>query len=373
MMTDAETARARVTARERHAWRAEIRKSRGEAARTARRGRQTQKIAGLRPFHLETSCPTRSPTTMFAALNALAAALIPDPSLDIADNVLVIVAAIKALVLAPWTFGWSRVGLGVRLERGFLRAAFIVADAFSPLSWSYPRDSVRARTASINSRETGRSIPVTIYSASRSSACLPLLLFFHGGGLYMGSHDGEAAIARFFAHRLRAHVVSVGYRKTPEHAWPASLHDGEDVARALLCSATVGDDGDGRDDSKDTASLASGCRRARHFPSQLGILFDRDRVLVVGMSAGGYHAIQVAMALAESGVDVAGHVAIAPMVGPFHSFASHARNVCTSLFPARAISWAWAEYLRDVPEHGGRPVRATAPPLILARSLMPTE
>ncbi len=59
---------------------------------------------------------------------------------------------------------------------------------------------------------------------------------------------------------------------------------------------------------------------------------------------------QLALTLASAGIHVAGHVAIAPMVGPFPS-PSLARNVPTSLFPVRCITWAWAEYLRDTPPH----------------------
>ena len=141
----------------------------------------------------------------------------------------------------------------------------------------------------------------------------------------MGSHDGEAAIARFLAHRLKATLVSVGYRKTPEHEWPASINDAEDVVRELLRGSTEN----------------NACPRP----------FDRRKVLLVGMSAGGYHAIQLALTLAAAGVDVAGHVAIAPMVGPFQSSGSLSSNEGTSLFPVRTLNWAWSEYLRGVPPH----------------------
>eukprot|EP00966_Prymnesium_polylepis_P237992 5503919-Prymnesium_polylepis.1 len=149
----------------------------------------------------------------------------------------------------------------------------------------------------------------------------------------MGSHDGEAAIARYFAHRLRAVVVSVGYRKAPEHAWPASIDDAEDVARVLLDAADAG------------SEVARGGVPLVVPP------FDREKVLLVGMSAGGYHAIQLALVLAAAGVRVAGHVAIAPMVSPLMCGGSLARNEATSLFPVRTILWAWAQYLRDAPPH----------------------
>ena len=203
-----------------------------------------------------------------------------EPTLDLADNALILVATIKGCVITPWMFGFERTSLGVRCERAFLAFAFAVADAFSPLSWSYPRRSVIERADACSSREPGRTIPVQVYTSDGAddAAPPPLLIFFHGGGLFMGTHDGEAVIARFFAHRLRATVVSVGYRKTPEHAWPASLNDGEDVARALLAQAEPKDQ--------------SGDPRLNVPP------FDRRKVLLVGMSAGGYHAIQVTRTLA---------------------------------------------------------------------------
>ena len=133
----------------------------------------------------------------------------------------------------------------------------------------------------------------------------------------LGNATGEAVLYRFFATRLAATVVSVGYRMVPEHRWPACIDDCEDVALSLVADPA----------------------------------YRNHRFVLAGMSAGGYLAIQLSLALARAGVRVDGHVAVAPMVGPFAHFESVVANHNLALFPPRYILWSWSEFLKDTSPH----------------------
>jgi acetyl esterase/lipase len=57
----------------------------------------------------------------------------------------------------------------------------------------------------------------------------PILVYFHGGGWIFGSIEGSDRVARLIANEAQAIVVSVDYRLSPEHAYPAASDDGEDA------------------------------------------------------------------------------------------------------------------------------------------------
>ncbi len=53
----------------------------------------------------------------------------------------------------------------------------------------------------------------------------PVVLFFHGGGWVLGSHDSNDPLCRDLCVRADALVVSVDYRHAPEHRFPAAPED----------------------------------------------------------------------------------------------------------------------------------------------------
>ena len=250
-------------------------------------------------------------------------------SLALGDYFVVVLAQLIApWLLSPYVLGRSyreQLSSVVAIQRPFLRLAFLVAQVALPVGWRGLASHLIVHDTVLPSREPGRDVPVRIAAPAdaveseepwRSQPPL-LIIFMHGGGLFLGDHVGEGILYRFFASRLRATVVSVGYRMVPEHAFPACLDDCEDVARELLSSAKYRD----------------------------------HRVVLMGMSAGGYLAIQLSLVLAQAGVHVDGHCAIAPMVGPFAHFESVPANAWLSLFPPRAILWSWSQFLRGTRPH----------------------
>ncbi|MEE2035359.1 alpha/beta hydrolase fold domain-containing protein, partial [Rhodococcus chondri] len=81
-------------------------------------------------------------------------------------------------------------------------------------------------------------VPVRIYTPVDADS-YGLLIYFHGGAFFLGSLDTHDHVARQLAHAAGCKVVSVGYRRAPEAAFPAGLDDCYGVVR---WAADHGDD-----------------------------------------------------------------------------------------------------------------------------------
>lgn len=127
-------------------------------------------------------------------------------------------------------------------------------------------------------------LPVRLYrpAAATGTRTTPLVLYIHGGGWQMGSLDSHEGICRAIANATGYAVLSVGYRRPPEHKFPAAPHD---CYSALVWAV---DNADG-----------------------LGI--DPARISVAGDSAGGNLAAAVALQARDNdGPDIACQVLIYP-------------------------------------------------------------
>ena len=229
--------------------------------------------------------------------------------LGIDDLFVLMLAQFKVMLTGPYAFGHSRAAALEcvrRIERPFLELAFLIAQLFLPMGW-YGWFNTESEDVSVPSREPERRIPVRVIEPKAKAKGGPglnterplLILWMHGGGLFMGSARGEGVLYRYYAARLRATVVSIEYRLVPEHRFPAALDDCEDVARALLSEAR----------------------------------YRGHRFVVAGMSAGGYLSIPLSLALAHAGVHVDAHVAIAPMVGRPHTSSALYPHPCLRPYP----------------------------------------
>jgi acetyl esterase len=116
----------------------------------------------------------------------------------------------------------------------------------------------------IEDRVVGDQVSIRLYAPEERERILPAILHIHGGGFIVGSIDTEYAAAVRYAKQVPAVVVSVGYRLAPEHPFPAGLEDCYAALEWLEAGADV-----------------------------LGV--DRDRVAVVGGSAGGGLAAALAL------------------------------------------------------------------------------
>ncbi len=70
----------------------------------------------------------------------------------------------------------------------------------------------------------GRSLPARLYEPEQSSSDT-LVVFFHGGGWVIGDLETHHPSLQFLALHLGMKVLSVEYRKAPEHVFPAACDD----------------------------------------------------------------------------------------------------------------------------------------------------
>src|SRR3954447_14519048 len=68
----------------------------------------------------------------------------------------------------------------------------------------------------------GPDVPVRIYRPQRAHGAI---VWLHGGGFVMGDLETEHPWAVRVAAGSSAVVISVGYRRAPEHPFPAALDD----------------------------------------------------------------------------------------------------------------------------------------------------
>jgi acetyl esterase len=100
----------------------------------------------------------------------------------------------------------------------------------------------------------GGEIPVRIFTPPGDTP-LPLHVYLHGGGFWLGTIDQFEATCRATAAGAGCIVVSVGYRLAPEHAFPTAAEDcyaavawvvdhaddlGGDAARLSIGGASAG-------------------------------------------------------------------------------------------------------------------------------------
>jgi acetyl esterase len=89
-----------------------------------------------------------------------------------------------------------------------------------------PKDVPIGKTENISIPGPAGDIPARVYSAvAAGSDAQPTLVFFHGGGWVIGDLDTHDGLCRLFANESGLKVISVDYRRAPEHAFPAALED----------------------------------------------------------------------------------------------------------------------------------------------------
>ena len=71
----------------------------------------------------------------------------------------------------------------------------------------------------------GRHDPGALVPARPTSEGLGLVVYFHGGGWLLGSHESHDTICRSLANASGAVVLNVGYRLAPERKFPTAVDD----------------------------------------------------------------------------------------------------------------------------------------------------
>ncbi|MFZ5782657.1 MAG: alpha/beta hydrolase [Pseudomonadota bacterium] len=72
-----------------------------------------------------------------------------------------------------------------------------------------------------------------------SAGALPTLIYYHGGGFVIGNIETHDSTCRRLANRSSCQVISVDYRLSPEHPFPAPIDDGVAAFRHIRDNAAA--------------------------------------------------------------------------------------------------------------------------------------
>ncbi|MCV2360922.1 alpha/beta hydrolase [Paucibacter sp. TC2R-5] len=176
-------------------------------------------------------------------------------------------------------------------------------------------DLPRAPLARVeNFQVPGAEGPLAARLYAPSDACLPVLLYLHGGGFTIGSLDTHDSLCRQLALRSGAAVLSLNYRLAPENRFPAAVDDCWAVMTWLAKAA----------------------------PS-LGL--DGSRLAVGGDSAGGTLAAVCALHARDIGLKLALQLLITPGTTAHADTASHKLFANGFLLDAASIDWFFNHYI----------------------------
>ena len=125
-------------------------------------------------------------------------------------------------------------------------------------------------------------IPVRLYHPD-SESVLPAVIYAHGGGWVLGELETHDRLCRALAGASGCAVISVDYRRAPEHPFPAAWEDVHDVLREVATN-----------------------------PEAFGI--DSSRIALAGDSAGGQLAAATALWARDAGITVQHVVLLMPDV-----------------------------------------------------------
>lgn len=149
---------------------------------------------------------------------------------------------------------------------------------------------------------------------------VPVIIFFHGGSF---SHSSaNSAIYDTFCRRLVSHckavVVSVNYRRSPEHRYPCAYDDGWAALKWVHSRPWL-------QSGKDSKAY----------------------VYLAGDSSGGNIAHHVAVRAAESGVEVLGNILLHPLFGGQERTESEKKLDGRYFVTIQNRDWYWRAYLPE--------------------------
>jgi len=160
----------------------------------------------------------------------------------------------------------------------------------------------------------------------------PVVVYFHGGGWVLGSHDSDDPLCRDLCNRADALIVSVDYRHAPEARFPAAADDGLAAVRWVAAHA---------------AELGG-----RPGP-----------VAVAGWSAGAnVAAVACQQARDAGGPAIAGQLLLTPVTDCRLDTASYVENADGYVLTAPLMTWFWDHYAdpADRPHPKASPLRASS-------------
>jgi acetyl esterase/lipase len=163
---------------------------------------------------------------------------------------------------------------------------------------------------------TTGALPIRIYTPNSVSGPAPVIVYYHGGGFVIASNDVYDATPRALANGAQAIVVSVEYRKAPEHKFPSAHDDAFAAYRWVV-------------------------KNAQSFGG------DPDRIAVAGESAGGNLAENVAIAARDKHERLPVHVLLVyPVASSNMSSESYSDNRDAKPLNKSMMVWFTNQYFR---------------------------
>jgi acetyl esterase/lipase len=154
----------------------------------------------------------------------------------------------------------------------------------------------------------GGPVPIRIYTP-RGTGPMPVILYIHGGGWVIANLDTYDASPRALANGANAIVVSTHYRQAPEHPFPAAHEDTLAAYKWVLANA---------------AKLGG----------------DPKRVAVVGESAGGNMAADIAIAARDQKLQApVAQVLVYPVAGNDTNTPSYIEKANAKPLSKAAMEW----------------------------------
>jgi acetyl esterase len=217
-------------------------------------------------------------------------------------------------------------------------------------------------------------VPVRLYTPTEAPEH-GVIVYLHGGAFFLGSLDTHDHVARALAKTTGLMVVSVGYRRAPEAAFPAGLQDCAGVVRWVVgTGARLGWDGGTLAVAGDSAggTLAAAVAAQAHddgfdrithqilyYPS-LDLDFDADRYPSLRENAVGY-------GLETAGLKPYNAFYVASGADPADPRVSPIKRADLGGLPPALIVTAEYDPLRDEGERYGARLQAAGVPCTISR------
>jgi len=163
---------------------------------------------------------------------------------------------------------------------------------------------------------TQGDISIRLY-IPKGNDTFPVISFFHGGGFVLMSIDTHDEICRQICSNTNAIVMSVEYKLAPENPFPAGNIDSLDATKWLIKNV-INFGGDG------------------------------TKLAVVGDSAGGYMALDVAQKLRDENIELKAQMVAYPVTDHYSSnHHSWEENKEGYILSAEIMKWFWDNFITD--------------------------